>query len=126
VQSETARKRIAVGITAILSLAIFILALIPVDVPPPIPGTDKLHHLVAFAALTLPCAVLYPRALLWALPVIALEAGLIEMVQPYVNRMREWADFVADMKGIGVGLILGLILRQSSLKLARLHVSDSK
>lgn len=102
------RRGIALGLTAVLALGIMIGALIPVAVPQSVPGNDKLHHLLAFAAVTLPCAALYPRALIWVLPVIVLQAGLIEIIQPYVNRMREWADFVADLKGIAIGLGLGL------------------
>lgn len=120
------RHRAALALTAILSLAILILSLIPLPAPPAVPGTDKLHHLIAFAALTLPCAALYPRALLWVLPAIVLEAGLIEIVQPYVSRMREWADFVADMKGVAIGLVLGLTLHQGRRKLARNRISETK
>lgn len=102
-------RRFALILTAILSVVFFVLALTPLETPP-LPGTDKTHHLIAFAALTLPCAVLYPRALPWVVPLIILEGGLIEIVQPYVNRMREWADFVADLKGVGLGLVLGLTI----------------
>ncbi len=107
-------SKIALGLTAGLALIILALSLIPLPTPPPIPGTDRSHHLIAYAALTLPCAALCPRALLWVLPLILLEAGLVEIIQPYVNRMREWADFVADLKGVGLGLFLGLALHQSS------------
>jgi hypothetical protein len=102
------RRTVALALTGGLSVVIFVLALIPLPQATNLPGNDKLHHLIAFAALTLPCAVFYPRALIWVLPVIVAQAGLIEIVQPYVNRMREWADFVADLKGIAIGLGLGL------------------
>lgn len=103
-------SKIALGLTAGLALVILALSLIPLPAPPPVPGTDKLHHLIAYAALTLPCAVLWPRALIWVLPCIILQGGLIEIVQPWVNRMGEWADFVADLKGVAIGLCLGLCL----------------
>lgn len=118
--------KIALGLTAALALIILGLSLIPLPAPPSMPGTDKLHHLIAYAALTLPCAVLWPRALPWVLPLIILEAGLIEIIQPYVNRMREWADFVADLKGVGLGLILGLALHQGSRKLALIRIKETK
>jgi len=113
------RRAIALTLTAVLSLVIFIGALIPLTVPPAVPGTDKQYHLIAFAALTLPCAALYPRALIWVLPLIVGQAGLIEIVQPYVNRMREWADFVADLKGVGIGLILGIMVQITGTAILR-------
>ena len=125
-RSEASRKAIALSLTAALSVAIFVLALIPLELPPAMPGTDKLHHLVAFAALTLPCTALYPRALLWVLPAIVLQAGLIEIVQPYVNRMREWADFVADMKGVALGLGAGLLLHSLRNTMRRRGAIGSK
>jgi hypothetical protein len=120
------QSKIALGLTAALALVILVLSLIPLPAPPSMPGTDKQQHLIAYAALTLPCAVLWPRALLWVLPLIVLEAGLVEIVQPYVNRMREWADFVAGLKGIGLGLIMGLALHQSGRKLALIRIKESK
>lgn len=53
------------------------------------------------------------------LPLIVAQAGLIEIVQPYVNRMREWADFVAGLKGTGIGLALGLGLHVVGLLTVR-------
>jgi hypothetical protein len=108
--SRSTRRKMALTVTAVLSIAIFVLALIPMEFASPVPGTDKLHHLIAFGALTLPCAALCPRTLVWVLPAIILQAGLIELVQPYVNRLGEWADFIADLKGVAFGLGLGLIL----------------
>ena len=93
------------------SAAIFLLALVPIPPTQAIPGTDKFHHLVAFGALTMPCALLYPRVLLWVLPAIVLQMGLIELLQPLVNRHREWADILAGLKGLVLGLAAGLVLR---------------
>jgi len=108
--SSDARRRRALILTLGLGAIIFVVTMVPVETPPPVPGTDKLHHLVAFAALTLPCAALWPRALPWILPCIVAEAALIEIVQPYVGRLRELSDFVADVKGIGIGLAAGLTI----------------
>ena len=62
------RKRVAHALTAGLATAIFVLALIPLPSPPQVPGTDKTHHFIAFAALVLPAALLYPRMLWWYCP----------------------------------------------------------
>ncbi len=74
------------------------------------PGTDKIHHVLAFAALTLPCAALYPKALLRVVVAAALFGAAIEVVQPYVGRSGEVSDLIADVLGLGIGAALGLIL----------------
>lgn len=75
------------------------------------PGNDKIHHLIGFAALLLPCAFLYRRALYYILPGAILFGGLIELLQPYVNRNGEWADFYADATGAMLGVAVALLLR---------------
>lgn len=112
------RRRLALGLTAALSAAVFILALMPLAPSSPVPGSDKLHHLVAFGAMILPCALFHRRALPWILPVVIAQAGLIELVQPGFGRHREWADFVADLAGIGLGLGLGWLLRGTAGRVA--------
>lgn len=73
--------------------------------------SDKFYHFIAFSALVFPCALFYARTLVWVLPMAVLFGGAIELIQPYVGREAEAADFVADVLGVGFGLILGLILR---------------
>ena len=108
--SATARTRIAVILTLSLATAIVVLALIPLPAAPPVPGSDKTHHFIAFGTLVLPAALLAPRALWWVVPLAVIEAGLIEIVQPHVNRLREWADFTAGLWGVAAGTIAGLAL----------------
>jgi VanZ family protein len=79
--------------------------------PQTVPGSDKLHHLLGFAALTLPCAILWPRALYWLLPAAMLFGGAIEIIQPGIGRNGEWADFYADVAGATLGVGTGLMLR---------------
>jgi VanZ family protein len=106
------RKVAAVSLTAVLAVTIAYLTLMPVSMPQSVPGSDKLHHLIAFAALTLPCAALWPRALLWLLPAAVLFGGAIEIIQPGIGRSGEWADFYADVAGVSLGMILGLSLNR--------------
>ena len=40
--------------------------------------------------------------------ILAGYGGLIELVQPYVGRSRELADWTADLKGIAVGTLAGV------------------
>jgi len=102
---------LALGATACLALVIAYFTLTPLP-KFSFSGGDKLYHLIGFAALMIPAAVLYRRALRWLLPSAIAFGGLIEILQPYVNRQAEWADFFADGFGAILGVIIGLILRR--------------
>ena len=93
-----------------VTLCIGALTLIPLNTPEDVPGSDKIHHLLAFGALTFPSAAFYPKALLRVVFVAAFYGGLIEIIQPYVGRSGELADFIADLAGIGLGASIGLLL----------------
>jgi VanZ family protein len=58
----------------------------------------------------LPVATLRPRALLWMIPAALLFGAGIEIVQPFLNRGRELADFLADGAGILAGSACGLAM----------------
>lgn len=73
-------------------------------------GNDKLQHIAAFFALTLPVACYRPRWLLWMVPLAAAFGGAIELLQPFVGRSRDLADWYADLKGIGAAAVLGSLL----------------
>ena len=105
------RRITALWLTLVLSIIIAILTLLPVSAPQGVPGTDKAHHLLGFAALTLPSALLYPRSLAIVLPCSLLFGGAIELIQPYVGRQGEFADFFADAVGALIGVGVGLTLR---------------
>jgi len=110
-RSKAHRRTAALFLTGILAAVIGVLTLIPMDLPVDIGGGDKLHHLIAFAALILPSAILYRRALVWLAPAVLLYGGLIELIQPTVGRQGEWLDFLADGLGVALGIALGLALR---------------
>jgi len=122
------RHTLALSATAILSFVIAYLTLSP---SPPQVGaegllSDKAYHVIAFAALVFPSALLYARSLIWVVPAALLFGGVIELIQPYVGREAEVADFVADAVGLGFGLVSGLILRARMLRplLAQAASSD--
>lgn len=75
------------------------------------PLSDKAYHVVAFAGLVFPTALLYARSLGWVLPLCMLFGFAIELIQPYTGREAEVADALADVVGLGVGTVLGLTLR---------------
>jgi len=99
-------------ISWMLALIITFLSLTPLDQLPEVPGGDKLHHLVAYAALAFPKALARPdRMLVFALIYAALGGG-IELLQPYVNRWGTWGDFLANVIGIAIGVALGRAMRR--------------
>jgi VanZ family protein len=93
-------------------LTLFILAFItflslrPLDKLPSVPGSDKVHHLIAYAALMLPTALRKPKKWLLLAFLFIAYSGIIELLQPYVNRYGEWLDMIANITGIICGFIL--------------------
>ena len=82
-----------------LLLLIATLSLWPLDILPlSVPGSDKLHHFIAYSALVFPAALRQPRR-------------LIELVQPYVNRYGEWLDMLANITGVVCGVLLATGVR---------------
>ena len=90
------------------ALAIGYLSLTPLPQLPDIPGGDKLHHLVAYALLAFLASLSRRniKEILTILTAVIIYGGLIEMIQPYVNRYGEFNDFLAN----GAGAVLGVLL----------------
>jgi VanZ family protein len=99
---------LALILTLLLAAAMAAATLMPLPPGPGLPGSDKTHHILGFAVLALPMATVRPRAMLWLAPLLACYGGVIEIVQPFVGRGREWADWLADLAGIGLGTLAGL------------------
>jgi len=76
-----------------------------------VPGSDKLHHFIAYSALVFPVALSQPQR--WILVVIffILCSGLIELIQPVVNRHGEWLDMLANTSGALCGVLLATAVR---------------
>ncbi len=89
--------------TIFLLLVITLLSLYPLPELPEFSGTDKTHHLVAYFILALPAGLRKPQK--WALFIFLfiLYGGVIEMIQPYVNRYGEWLDIFANTIGVLIG-----------------------
>jgi len=97
-------KRYWFGITLFILAAITFLSLWPLPELPEVPGTDKTHHFIAYGFLMFPAALRKPEKwLLFALFFIA-YSGVIELIQPMVNRYGEWLDFGANVSGIVCGM----------------------
>ena len=79
---------------------------------PDFAASDKLHHLLAYAALAVPVSLARPpRWPVW-IAGFALLSGTMEIVQPYVNRWGEWADLAANLTGLAIGVGLAALLRR--------------
>jgi VanZ family protein len=100
-------------VTLVVLAAISYLSLAPLDQLPPAPGGDKLHHLAAYALLALPSALARPKA--WPLLLCGFVAwgGVVELIQPFVNRYGEMLDFLANAAGVAIGAALGAWARRS-------------
>lgn len=83
--------------------------MLPLPELPPVPGTDKTHHVIAYALLILPTALKKPKN--WQIIVLFFIgwSGAIELIQPYVNRYGEWQDLAANI----IGLICGFLAVQA-------------
>jgi len=97
-------------ITLLLLISIATLSLWPAAKLPDVPGTDKTHHFIAYAALMLPAALRQPKYLIVISLCFIGFSGLIELIQPYVNRYGEWLDLAANIIGILCGWLLAHFL----------------
>jgi hypothetical protein len=82
------------------ALIISVSTLTPAEYLPPAPGSDKLHHLLGFGGWTLLCAFGPIKRFVYMALFIVLWGGMIELIQPYINRYGEWFDFFANTSGV--------------------------
>jgi len=94
-----------VAVTLFFLFVITFLSLTPQVSLPSVPGTDKSHHFIAYAALMFAVALRRPKYWLLIGLFFFCWSGGIEILQPYVNRYGEWLDLAAN----GGGLICGVI-----------------
>ena len=107
------RKYLDIPLTLIVTAVLTVAMLWPLDAPPPAPdGSDKIIHILAFAALSFPLA----RTGRFGLPSVFVGSivfgGMIEVIQPGFNRSAEIYDWIADIMGVALGIVFGLIYRQ--------------
>ncbi|MGB0282775.1 MAG: VanZ family protein [Neptuniibacter sp.] len=82
----------------------------PLDHLSAAPGSDKLHHFIAYAALAFPVACARPKRWLVIVAGFLAYSGVIELIQPYVNRYGEWLDLGANAFGLLVGVLVAYIV----------------
>ena len=95
--------------TSLIFIIITFLSLYPLQEQPSVPGSDKIHHLIAYSALTICVGLRKPSNYFLIIILFSFYSGLIEIIQPYVNRFREIEDFLFNNLGIFIGLTLGIV-----------------
>jgi membrane associated rhomboid family serine protease len=99
------------AITLFILTVITVLSLLPLAELPPVPGSDKTHHIIAYGLLMFPAALRKPNYL----PGIALFfigwSGAIELLQPLVNRYGEFQDLAANIIGLVCGWLAAKLVR---------------
>lgn len=98
------------SLTVVLLLSISILSLYPLPELPKVPGSDKTFHLLAYAVLAFPVSFARPNAYFRIILFFMLWSGVIELIQPYVNRTRELEDLLANGAGLFLGFIVGRLV----------------
>ena len=107
------RKYLDIPLTLIVTAVLTVAMLWPIHQPPPAPdGTDKLVHLIAFAALAFPLARTGRIGLVPVFIGASTFGGLIELIQPTFGRNADMQDWIADVAGVGLGIVLALFYRR--------------
>ena len=98
--------------TYLIFIIITFLSLYPLQKQPNIPGSDKIYHLIAYSALAIGVGLRRPSNYVLIIIFFSFYSGLIEIIQPYVNRFREIEDFLFNNLGIFIGLTLGIFINK--------------
>ena len=107
------RKYLDIFLTLIMKTALTVAMLWPIHQPPPAPdGSDKVVHLIAFAALAFPLAHTGRFGLIPIFVATIAYGGIIEVLQPSFGRSADMQDWIADIAGVALGMMLGLFYRR--------------
>ena len=107
------RKYLDIPLTLIVTTVLTVAMLWPIRQPPPAPdGTDKLVHLIAFAALAFPLARTRRFGLIPVFVGASAFGGFIEVLQPSFGRSADMQDWIADIAGVGLGIVFALLYRR--------------
>jgi membrane associated rhomboid family serine protease len=107
------RKYLDIPLTLIFTAVLTVAMLWPINQPPPGPdGSDKLVHLIAFAALAFPLARTGRFGLVPVFVCASVFGGLIEVIQPFFGRSADMQDWIADIAGVVFGIVLALLYRR--------------
>ena len=97
------RKYLDIPLTLIVTAVLTVAMLWPIHQPPPaLDGTDKLVHLIAFAALAFPLARTGRFGLIPVFVFASVFGGIIELIQPSFGRSADMQDWIADVAGVAM------------------------
>lgn len=102
-----ARRALVLGV--VLATTIAWASLTPIDRAIAVAGSDKLHHFIAYLALSAPLSLRFRRlsSIITAIFACFIFGCAIELIQPYVGRQGDWRDALANLIGIMAGFALG-------------------
>ena len=107
------RKYLDIPLTLIVTTVLTVAMLWPINQPSQAPdGTDKLVHLIAFAALAFPLARTGRIGLIPVFVGASVFGGIIEVLQPSFKRSANLQDWIADIAGVALGIALALLYRR--------------
>ena len=107
------QKYLDIPITLIMTIILTVAMLWPLDAPTEAPdGSDKVVHLIAFAALSFPLSKTGRFGLFPVFLGASFFGGMIELIQPTFNRSADMNDWIADIVGVVLGITCGLIHRR--------------
>lgn len=107
------RKYLDIPLTLIVTTFLTVGMLWPINQPPRSPdGIDKVVHLLAFAALAFPLARTRRVGLVSVFIGASTFGGVIEVLQPWFGRSADMQDWVADIFGATLGIMLALLYRR--------------
>jgi len=108
---EWAWRKLGLVLSLMIALMIGALTLSPMPAGVfAVTGIDKVYHFAAFTCLIFPLIVTDSRRWYWAVPMVILYGGAIELIQPTVGRSAEWLDFGANATGVLAGAALAELL----------------
>ena len=108
--------RVGIILTCAVAILIGLGTLTPLNQRVDLPGSDKWHHFIAFAAFTYSLTLASRRHWILIIVVGLSFGGLIETIQSYINRSSDFYDFTADAFGVWIGFSLGVVVRNLKLK----------
>ncbi len=99
-----------IAVTLATLFGITVLSLWPQSELPDVPGGDKAHHVFAYAVLMFPVASRRPDRWIWFGLLFIVYGGVLELLQPLVNRYGTWPDFIANVVGVVAGVVIAALL----------------
>ena len=88
----------------------------PISNPLELPELEKIFHFFAYFFLALFLGIKKPNQSILFILFYMVFGGLVELVQPYVNRHNEWFDFIVNNIGIISGFFVGVFINNISFR----------